>query len=89
VHLLRYVVKCTVTDSLLNTQTSCLKCPPSVWITFLTRVTRELVTLQSTSVLHKVTSSLVTQVIVIIIIIIIIIIITIIIIIIEFLGSQL
>jgi len=66
-----------------------LKCPPSVWITFLTRVTRELVTLQSTSVLHKVTSSLVTQVIVIIIIIIIIIIITIIIIIIEFLGSQL
>ena len=55
-----------------------LKCPPSVWITFLTRVTRELVTLRNTVVLRKVTSTLVTRVIVIIIIIIIIIIITII-----------
>ena len=46
-HLLRYVVKCTVTDSALNTQTSCLKCLPPAWIPFLTHVTRELVTLQS------------------------------------------
>jgi len=45
VHLLSYVVKCTATDSLLNTQTSCSKCPPSAWIPFLTRVTRKLVTL--------------------------------------------
>jgi len=51
VHLLSYtyVVKCTVTDSPLNTQTSCSKCPPSAWITFLTRVTRELVTSLSTA----------------------------------------
>jgi hypothetical protein len=62
VHLLRYAVKCTVTDLPLNTQTSCSKCPPSVWIPFLTRVTRELVTLRSTAVLRKVTSSLVTRV---------------------------
>jgi len=41
VHLLRYVVKCTVTDSPFNIQASCLKCPPSAWITFLTLVTRE------------------------------------------------
>jgi hypothetical protein len=47
VHLLRYVVICTVTDSPLNTQSSCLKCPPSVRINFLTRVTRELVTWQA------------------------------------------
>jgi len=45
VHLLRYVVKCTVTDWPLNTQANCSKCPPSAWIPFLTRVTRELVTL--------------------------------------------
>ena len=83
-HLLRYVVKCTVTDSLLNTQTSCLKCPRSAWIAFLICVTRKLVTLRSTAVLLKVTSSLVTRIIVIIIIIIITIII-----IIEFLGSRL
>jgi len=51
VHLLRYVVKCTVTDSPLNTQTSCSKCPPSAWINFLTRVTRELVNLRSTATL--------------------------------------
>jgi hypothetical protein len=51
VHLLRYVVKCAVTDSPFNIRASCSKCPPSAWITFLTRVTRELVTLQSTAVL--------------------------------------
>ena len=51
-HLLRYVVKCTVTDSPLNTQASCLKCPPSAWIPFLTRVTRELVTLRNTAALE-------------------------------------
>ena len=50
-HLLRYVVKCTVTDSLFNTQASCSKCPPSAWINFLTRVTRELVILQISVVL--------------------------------------
>ena len=50
-HLLRHVVKCTVTDSPLNTQTSCSKCPPSAWIPFLTHVTRELVTLLSTAAL--------------------------------------
>ena len=50
-HLLRYVVKCTITDSPLNTQTSCSKCPPSAWIPFLTRLTRELVNLQSTAAL--------------------------------------
>ena len=49
-HFLRYAVKCTVTDSLLNTETSCSKCPPSAWISFLTCVTRELVTLRSTAV---------------------------------------
>jgi hypothetical protein len=51
VHLLRYVVKCTVTDSPFNTQASCLKCPPYAWINFLTRMTRELVTLQSSAAL--------------------------------------
>jgi len=50
VHLLRYVVKCTVTDSLFKTQASCT-CPPSASINFLTRVTREFVTLQSTAAL--------------------------------------
>ena len=48
-HLLRYVVKYTVTDSPFNTQTSCLKCPPSAWIHFLTCVTRGLVTLRRTA----------------------------------------
>jgi len=51
VYLLRYVVKCTVTDLLFNTKASCSKCPPSAWIHFLTGVTRELVTLQSTAAL--------------------------------------
>ena len=50
-HLLRYVVKCTVTDSLFNTQANCSKCPPSAWMHFLTRVARDLVTLQSTAAL--------------------------------------
>jgi len=53
VNLLRYVVKCTVTDSPFGTQASCSKCPPPAWITFLARVTRELVTLRSTAVLRK------------------------------------
>jgi len=51
VHLLSYVVKCTVTDSPFNTQADCSKCPPSASMHFLTRVTRELVTLRSTAVL--------------------------------------
>ena len=50
-HLLRYVVKCTVTDSPFNTQANCSKCPPSASMHFLTRVTRELVNLRSTAVL--------------------------------------
>ena len=48
-HLLRYVVKCTVTDSPFNTQASCSKCPPAARIHFLTHVTRGLVTLRSTA----------------------------------------
>jgi len=51
VYLLRFVVKCTVTDSPLNTQADCSKFPPSAWMQFLTRVTRELVTLRSTAAL--------------------------------------
>jgi hypothetical protein len=50
-HLLRYAVECTVTDSPFNTQASCSKCPPSAKINFLTHVTRELVTLWSTAAL--------------------------------------
>ena len=57
-HVLRYVVKCTVTDSPLNTQTNCSKCPPSVWIHFLSRVTRELVNLRSTAALLKLLAAL-------------------------------
>ena len=49
-HLLRYVFKCTVTNSPFDIQASCSKCPPSAWIPFLTRVTRELLTLRSTAV---------------------------------------
>ena len=48
VHLLKYVVKCTVTDYPFSTQANCSKCPPSAWIHFLTHVTTELVTLRST-----------------------------------------
>ena len=51
VNLLSYVVKCTVTDSPFNTQANCTKCPPSAWMHFLTRVTRELVFLRGTAVL--------------------------------------
>ena len=47
-HLLRYVVECTVIDLPLNTQTSCSKCSPSAWIHFVTRVTGDLVTLRNT-----------------------------------------
>ena len=50
-HLLSYVVQCTVTDSPFGTQASCSKCPPSVWMYFLTCVTTELVTLGSTAAL--------------------------------------
>jgi len=53
VHLLRYVAKCTDTNSPFNIQASCSKCPPSAWIPFLTRVTTELVTLRSTAVLNR------------------------------------
>ena len=62
-HLLSYtyVVKCTVTDSPLNTQTSCSKCPPSAWITFLTRVTRELVTSLSTAAFFMLLAALRTR----------------------------
>ena len=35
VHLLKYVVKCTVTDYPFSTQANCSKCPPSAWIHFL------------------------------------------------------
>ena len=48
-HLLRYAVKCTVTDSLFNTQANGSNCSPSAWMHFLPRVTRELVTLRSTA----------------------------------------
>ena len=49
--LLSCVVKCTVTDSPFNTQANCSKCPLSVWMHYLTRVTRELATLRSTAAL--------------------------------------
>jgi hypothetical protein len=61
VHLLSYAVKCTVTDSPFSTQANCSKCSLSAWIHFLTCVTRELVTLGSTAVQCRVTSSLVTS----------------------------
>jgi hypothetical protein len=51
VHLLRRVVKCTVTDSPFSTQASCSKSPPSAWINFLTRVVGDLVTLRRTAAL--------------------------------------
>ena len=50
-HLLSYVVKCTVTDLPFNTQANCSKCPASALIHFLTGVTKELVTLRSTAAL--------------------------------------
>jgi len=51
VHLLSYVVKRIVTDSPSNTEANCSKCLPSAWMHFLTRVTRELVTLRSAAAL--------------------------------------
>jgi len=51
-----------VTNSGFNIQASFSKCPPSAWIPFLTRMTRELLTLGSTVVLREVRSSLVTRV---------------------------
>jgi len=51
VHLLRCVVKCTVTDSPFRTQASCSKSPPSAWINFLTCVIGDLVTLRRTAAL--------------------------------------
>jgi len=51
VHLLSYVVICTVTDWPFSTQANCSKCPPSAWMHYLTRVARELVTLRSTAAL--------------------------------------
>jgi len=43
-----------VTNSGFSIQASCSKCPPSAWITFLTRVTREILTSRSTTVLREV-----------------------------------
>jgi len=51
VHLLSYAVKCAVTNSPFNTQANRSKCPPTAWMHFLTHVTGELVTLQSTAAL--------------------------------------
>ena len=50
-HLLSYVVKCTVTDLPFSTQANCSKCTPSACMHFLIRMTRELVTLRSTAAL--------------------------------------
>jgi len=61
VHLLSYVVKCTVTDWPVNTQTNCSKCPPSAWINFLTHVTREFVTLRTTTALLMLLAALRTR----------------------------
>jgi len=47
VHLSRYVVKCTVTDSPFNIQATCSTFPPSALIHFVIRVTRKLVILRS------------------------------------------
>ena len=57
-NLLRYVVKCTVTESPFNTQANCSKCPPSAWMNFLTRVARELVSLRSTAALLMLVATL-------------------------------
>jgi hypothetical protein len=51
VHLLKYVVKCAVTDSPFKTQANCTKCPQSTGINFLTHLNRELVNLRSTAAL--------------------------------------
>jgi len=55
---LSYAVKHTVTDSPFNTQANCSKCPPSAWMHFLTRVTRELVTLRNTAALFMLLAEL-------------------------------
>ena len=57
-HLLRYVVGYTVTDSPFNSHANCSKCSPSAWMHFVTRVTRELVTLRSTAALLKLLAAL-------------------------------
>ena len=57
-HLLRHVVKCTVTDWPFNTQANCPKCPPPAWIHFMTSVTTELVNLRSTAALLMVLAAL-------------------------------
>ena len=57
-HLLRYVVDCTVTYSPFNTKANYSKCPPSAWIHFLTRVTSELVTLRNTAALFMLLAAL-------------------------------
>jgi len=58
VHLLRYVVKCTVTDSPINTQVRRSKCPPSAWIKFMTRVTRKPVILGSAAAVLMILAAL-------------------------------
>ena len=49
-HLLGYVVKCNYRFA-VQQQANCSKCPSSAWMRFLTRVTRELVTLRSNAAL--------------------------------------
>jgi len=58
VHLLSYDVKRIVTDSPFNTQANCSKCLPFALMHFLTRVTRELVTLRSAAALLIVLAAL-------------------------------
>jgi len=58
VHLLSYIVRCTVTHWPLNTQANCSKCPPSAWMHFVTRVTRKLVTLRSAAAVLMVLAAL-------------------------------
>ena len=57
-HLLWYFVECTFTHSPFNTKANFSKCPLSAWIPFLTRVTRELVILRSTTALLKLLAAL-------------------------------
>ena len=44
-----HLLKLVATNSPFDTQASFSKCPPSAWINFLIRVTRELVILRSTA----------------------------------------
>jgi len=46
---LRHVIKCIATDSSFTTRASCSKSNPCARMNYLTRVTRELVTLRSTA----------------------------------------